>query len=51
MTDKPTWEFVFIGQLRWRYRWSLIWFALECLWHAFHGYELSIEHHEEDGGT
>jgi hypothetical protein len=49
MIDKPVWEFIFITerQLRWRYRWGLIWFALKCLWNALCGHELSIERHED----
>lgn len=42
--DKPVYELVFIGQLRWRYRFEHIAFALKALWNALRGHHISIEH-------
>lgn len=40
--DKPRYEFAFLGQLHWKYRWQHIWFAMKTLWMALHGYHLSV---------
>ena len=44
--DTDMHKFVFIGQLRWRYRWAKMWFALQVLWNAAHGYGLEVECYE-----
>ena len=46
MEDIPMHKFVFIGKLRWRYRWQHIGFALKVLWNAIHGYNLTVECYE-----
>ena len=39
---------VFIGKVRWRYRWREIAKALKILWYAVLGYHQSIEWYEQD---
>ena len=42
-TDKPIYELVFVGQLRWHYRLKHVVFALKALWNALRGYHISVE--------
>ena len=39
---------VFVGKVRWRYRWREIWKALKILWYAIQGYHQSIEFYADD---
>ena len=34
---------VYVGKLRWRYRWSETWKALVVLWNAIKGYHQTVE--------
>ena len=34
---------VYVGKLRWRYRWSEVWKALGVVWNALNGYYQTVE--------
>lgn len=38
-----TWEWAWVGELRWRHRLAQIAFGLKVLWNAVRGYELTVQ--------